>query len=102
MQRGAEDASVLSSITGGTFADNSNGAEELGNDSSASALEFFKSPKLFGRSNESNQLIKSFEAVVQNHAAQVVVVHGKSGMGKTALVEESLCKKVCEQGYFCA
>jgi predicted ATPase len=67
------------------------------------AAFLFATPKVFGRAKESNKLIESFQNVANNHKAQLAVVHGKSGMGKTTLVEESLRKRVCDnhQGYFC-
>lgn len=92
---GRDDASALSSITGTNDAQDNDG---LGDDAT-----LFATPKVFGRANETDKLTKLFRNVVNNNTARLAVVHGKSGMGKTALVEESLRRRVCDNhGYFCA
>ena len=63
-------------------------------------------PVLCGRTRETLQLLKAYQQVTidqsPSKAQQVVVVHGESGTGKTALIQETLRELVCDsQGYFC-
>lgn len=59
-------------------------------------------PTLYGRSTESAALLQTYERIAQNRTAEICVVHGKPGTGKTSLVD-SLRQTVCDGGgYFCA
>lgn len=42
---------------------------------------------LYGRTGETLKLLKAYHNVVQTQRTQVVIVHGTSGSGKTALVD---------------
>lgn len=56
---------------------------------------------LYGRTNEIGQLTQTFKRVAHSGVSEIVMVHGRSGTGKTALVDV-LRDRVCEsKGYFC-
>ena len=62
---------------------------------------------LFGRSSESNELLRTFSKCCsshgQNDSACVVTIHGPSGSGKSKLVVDSLREiVVSSNGYFCS
>ncbi len=62
----------------------------------------FKIPqKLYGRENEVNILLQSFERVSQG-AAEMMLIAGYSGVGKTALVHEVHKPMTEKRGYFAA
>ncbi|MCK5524971.1 MAG: AAA family ATPase [Thiomargarita sp.] len=64
--------------------------------------EQFKIPqKLYGRENEVNILLQSFERVSQG-AAEMMLIAGYSGVGKTALVHEVHKPMTEKRGYFAA
>lgn len=104
-----EDASALSSSISGAFFEDGvhNENDQLGENSeehsSNSSSDDFAPLKIIGRSNESDQLLAAFRAVILDQMPRVVAVHGISGMGKTSLIESALRHEVCEEheGYFC-
>jgi len=55
--------------------------------------------KLYGRANEVNTLLQAFERVSQG-AAEIMLVAGYSGVGKTALVHEVHKPMTEKRGYF--
>lgn len=56
--------------------------------------------KLYGRSADSAQLLGAFERVATGHQAELILVTGYAGVGKTSLVRE-LYKPITQQkGYF--
>jgi tRNA A-37 threonylcarbamoyl transferase component Bud32 len=57
--------------------------------------------KLYGRENEVNILLQAFERVSQG-AAEMMLVAGYSGVGKTALVREVHKPMTSRRGYFAA
>jgi predicted ATPase/signal transduction histidine kinase/DNA-binding NarL/FixJ family response regulator/tRNA A-37 threonylcarbamoyl transferase component Bud32 len=57
--------------------------------------------KLYGRENEVNTLLQAFERVSEG-AAEMMLVAGYSGVGKTALVREVHKPMTEKQGYFAA
>lgn len=59
-------------------------------------------PQLFGRAEESERLLKTFEQVQKTQRSSTVVVHGESGLGKTSLVDTLRLPVLESGGYFCA
>lgn len=58
------------------------------------------SQKLYGRESEIDALAKDFERVLESGAAEIVLIGGYSGIGKTSLVRE-VCKPIArERGFF--
>lgn len=58
--------------------------------------------KLYGRSEECNALLFAFDRVVQSGTAELMLVSGYSGIGKTSVVQEVHKPIVRERGYFVA
>lgn len=66
------------------------------------SLEQDSTTVIYGRTREIHLLLKAYQQVIQVHRAQTVIVHGESGSGKTALVDQ-LREPVCNnRGYFVA
>jgi PAS domain S-box-containing protein len=58
--------------------------------------------KLYGRSEECGALLVAFDRVVQTGRAELMLVSGYSGIGKTSVVQEVHKPIVRERGYFVA
>jgi PAS domain S-box-containing protein len=58
--------------------------------------------KLYGRSEECGALLTAFDRVVQTGTAELMLVSGYSGIGKTSVVQEVHKPIVRERGYFVA
>jgi predicted ATPase/GAF domain-containing protein/tRNA A-37 threonylcarbamoyl transferase component Bud32 len=63
--------------------------------------QFKISQKLYGRDTQINTLLKAFERV-SNGSAELILVAGYSGVGKTALVREVHKPMTSKNGYFAA
>lgn len=70
---------------------------ELGTQDCSSELQI--SHKLYGRENEVAALLAAFERAA-NHAGEMVMVSGFSGIGKTSVVNEIHKPIVARRGYF--
>ncbi|KAI2505353.1 hypothetical protein MHU86_9059 [Fragilaria crotonensis] len=90
-----DDLHDLSTLTGTVTTANDDHASEWEQNPIARSL--------WGRTEESSQLLDAFVATTKAKSSKVVFVHGASGSGKTALVE-SLREKICngDSAYFCA
>ncbi len=67
------------------------------------AAEQFQLPqKLFGRDEERAALLAAFARMATSQRAEVLLVHGYSGIGKTSLVHELNQPLVAARGYFAA
>jgi predicted ATPase len=69
---------ALSSVTG-EVSSTGDGGDQWVDESST--------PTLYGRTHETLQLLNSYSRVSNDHAYEVVAIHGESGSGKTTLVE---------------
>lgn len=132
MMQDEDYSNAMSSITG-TFCGAPNDEDHKSQGGRAENDTIFASQKLFGRTKEVRQLIEIFsqhtrrvkavgagslclnlEATSSKAQAvptpatktpqRLVVIHGKSGMGKTSVVEVSLRDEVVpkNQGFFCS
>jgi predicted ATPase len=58
--------------------------------------------KLYGRTHESQQLLRIYDDVVSHNCSKTVIIHGSSGSGKTSLVE-AFRDIVCDDNaFFCS
>jgi predicted ATPase len=87
-------SSVTDHFSNYELEDNSGGA--------ASSSSSCYTPKLYGRSQETQILLNTYKRMMETKQAQTVVVHGESGSGKTALVDTLREPVVSTNGYFVA
>lgn len=62
--------------------------------------ELYVSQKLYGRKESFENILKSFNRVIENKSREVLVINGKEGMGKTFLVNELKKPAMLKRGYF--
>lgn len=84
------------------------------NDASGEIPAWCFATRIYGRDNEIQLLLNTYERVVRDYECGIVLVHGQSGSGKTLLVEtlrepvtapfsnDSANSTTGPEGYFCA
>jgi DNA-binding NtrC family response regulator len=89
--------STLVSSVSASFASLNEGAESLWWSGEAPITH---SNILYGRTEETVQLLMAYYSLMNSQTSQTVMVHGDSGSGKTSLVDQLRTAAVDSDGYF--